>query len=80
VPGIGISAEVQKRIFEPFEQVDATSTRRIGGTGLGLSICAELTTRMGGRIGLASNQGMGAVFWVELPLPGEAATRAVVGA
>jgi signal transduction histidine kinase len=78
--GIGISAELQERIFEPFEQVDATSTRRIGGTGLGLSICAELATRMGGRIGVASNQGMGALFWVELPLTEAAAARALVGA
>ena len=63
--GIGIPVEVQKRIFEPFEQVDATITRRFGGTGLGLAICAELATRMGGRIGAgASDEGMGALFWV----------------
>jgi signal transduction histidine kinase len=78
--GIGMPAEVQARIFEPFEQVDGSITRRFGGTGLGLAICAELATRMGGRIGVASEAGMGAMFWVELPLPETAAPRAAVGA
>ena len=67
--GIGIPAEVQERIFEPFEQVDGSISRRYGGTGLGLAICAELAKRMGGRIGVASEEGAGALFWVELPLP-----------
>jgi signal transduction histidine kinase len=78
--GIGIPAEVQERIFEPFEQVDGSMTRRFGGTGLGLAICAELAARMRGRIGVASEEGTGALFWVELPLPEAAAARAAVGA
>jgi signal transduction histidine kinase len=71
--GIGIPAEVQERIFEPFEQVDGSISRRYGGTGLGLAICAELAKRMGGRIGVESEEGAGALFWVELPLPQAAA-------
>jgi signal transduction histidine kinase len=79
--GIGIPAEVQQRIFEPFEQVDGSISRRYGGTGLGLAICAELATRMGGRIGVLSEEGAGALFWVELPLPlAAAAPRAAIGA
>jgi signal transduction histidine kinase len=78
--GIGIPAEVQTRIFKPFEQVDGSITRRFGGTGLGLAISAELAARMGGRIGVASEKGMGALFWVELPLPRAGAAQAAVGA
>ena len=77
--GIGIPAEVQKRIFEPFEQVDGSITRRFGGTGLGLAICAELANAHG-RAASASRatEGAGALFWVELPLGAAAAqeTRA----
>ena len=77
---IGIPVEVQQRIFEPFEQVDGSMTRRFGGTGLGLAICAELAARMGGRIGLTSEEGTGALFWVELPLSEAAAVPAAIGA
>ena len=67
--GIGVPAEVQTRIFLPFEQADSSMTRRFGGTGLGLAICAELAERMDGTIGIESSPGQGATFWVELPLP-----------
>ena len=67
--GIGVPAEVQARIFLPFEQADGSMTRRFGGTGLGLAICAELAERMDGSIGIESSPGQGATFWVDLPLP-----------
>ncbi|MDP1796743.1 MAG: ATP-binding protein [Planctomycetaceae bacterium] len=65
--GIGISAENQARIFEPFTQVDASSTRSFGGAGLGLAIVRELVFRMGGQIAVESREGEGAQFTVTLP-------------
>ncbi len=60
--GIGIPAEHQAHIFEPFTQADSTTTRQFGGTGLGLAICNELVQMMGGKIFLASQQGRGSTF------------------
>lgn len=70
--GVGIAEEQKERIFLPFEQADGSMTRRHGGTGLGLAICAEMTRRMGGRIGVESAPGKGSLFWVELSLPAAA--------
>ena len=73
--GIGFSPQAAARLFQPFEQADATITRRFGGTGLGLSICAALSAQMGGTIQATSTEGQGSTFVVTLPLP-----RAEIGA
>ncbi len=65
--GIGISAEAQQRIFDPFTQADTSTTRKYGGTGLGLTICRRLAVLMGGDIHLASEPGKGSSFFLELP-------------
>jgi signal transduction histidine kinase/CheY-like chemotaxis protein len=66
--GIGFDAETRGRLFQRFEQADASITRRFGGTGLGLAICRSLTELMGGRIDAQSTPGEGAAFSVMLPL------------
>jgi len=65
--GIGIPAAVHKRLFEAFEQADASLARRYGGTGLGTTIAKGLTEAMGGTIGFESADQRGTRFWVELP-------------
>lgn len=60
--GIGIAAEALERIFVPFAQAEASTTRRFGGTGLGLSIARELSQRMAGELTVASAVGVGSTF------------------
>src|SRR5262249_42528196 len=62
-PGVGLGAGARKRLFQPFQQADGSTTRRFGGSGLGLSICKRLVERLGGEIGLDSEPGKGSTFW-----------------
>ncbi len=66
--GIGIPPDRMDRLFKPFSQVDASTTRRYGGTGLGLVICRRLVELMSGQIWAESKPGEGADFQFELPI------------
>lgn len=67
--GIGISADQQANIFDPFRQADSSATRKFQGSGLGLSITRQLCELMGGAIRVESELAVGSKFIVELPLP-----------
>jgi signal transduction histidine kinase len=73
--GPGIPPEKHEVIFEKFRQIDASHTRTHSGTGLGLAISKELSTLLGGTIGVDSTPGRGSTFWVVLPLKNVAGTQ-----
>lgn len=60
--GIGIPDEKQRTLFDPFTQVDASTTRKFGGSGLGLAICHKLSGMMGGELSVSSVEGQGSTF------------------
>jgi CheY-like chemotaxis protein len=68
--GLGIGAADQRRIFEPFHQIDGSSTRSHGGVGLGLAIASQLVELMGGSIRVDSELGRGATFSFVVEMPG----------
>jgi len=75
--GVGMRQDQQAKLFQPFAQAEASTTRRFGGTGLGLSICRQLAEMMGGSISVISEPGQGSTFRVLLPLsPGPAPLQA----
>lgn len=76
--GIGIAAEDQERIFSPFAQADASTTRQYSGTGLGLAICHELIGLMEGEMQLESELGKGSKFSFVIELPVAEADETVV--
>ena len=66
--GRGVAPERHTHIFNRFESADMATHQAFGGTGLGLSICERLVVLQGGRIGVHSEVGQGALFWLELPM------------
>jgi signal transduction histidine kinase/ActR/RegA family two-component response regulator len=66
--GIGIKPRDCSSLFQRFNQIDNSATRRYGGSGLGLAICKQLVTLLGGEVGVESEFGKGSKFWFQVPL------------
>ena len=73
--GVGIPADKKEKIFDFFTQADESYTRRFGGIGVGLTISRELAARLGGRIGFESEEGVGSMFFIVIPLENSGALR-----
>jgi signal transduction histidine kinase/ActR/RegA family two-component response regulator len=78
--GVGFQPGQADRLFQAFEQDDASITRRFGGTGLGLPICRGLADLLGGKLTARSEPGVGSCFTVEIPLLRAAAADLLTGA
>ncbi|MAT46322.1 MAG: hypothetical protein CMO35_02705 [Verrucomicrobiaceae bacterium] len=77
--GMGFDPSKAESLFEPFQQEDASTTRKFGGSGLGLAICKRLVERMGGTISASSQAGEGAEFRFTIPLvTGQSSAFAVI--
>ncbi len=77
--GMGFDPSKAESLFEPFQQEDASTTRKFGGSGLGLAICKRLVERMGGTISASSRVGEGAEFRFTIPLvAGQSSAFAVI--
>ncbi|MET0295071.1 MAG: ATP-binding protein [Phenylobacterium sp.] len=78
--GVGFSPDAAERLFRPFEQADASTTRSHGGAGLGLAICRQLTEMMSGALTARSALGQGSEFVLELDMPLAGAPQAAADA
>jgi len=65
--GLGMSEEVQQKIFQVFTQADSSMSRKFGGSGLGLAICKQLAELMHGTVGVKSQPNQGSIFWCDIP-------------
>ncbi len=66
--GIGMSVQQAEQLFQPFQQADASVSRRYGGSGLGLALCQQLAQAMGGQVAVESTEGVGSSFSLSLPV------------
>jgi two-component system sensor histidine kinase/response regulator len=76
--GMGITSEIQKKLFEAFSQVDTSTKPKFGAAGIGLAISRQLVEKMGGNIGLESAPGKGSTFWFTVHLQKSSALQSVL--